>query len=69
MSHQNYAKRIMFSIGFMIGISVCLSVPALAFITVDRYISDCNSILDLNALSLCGFTACGCPTVAIFYQR
>ena len=50
MSGQNYTKRIMFSIGSMIGMSVCLSVPALAFITVDRYHSDCNSILDMNVL-------------------
>ena len=50
MSRQNYTKRIMFSIGFMIGISVCLSAPALAFITVDRQDPDFNSILDMNVL-------------------
>ncbi|RKU19590.1 hypothetical protein C6500_10495 [Candidatus Poribacteria bacterium] len=50
MSHQNYAKRIRFSIGFMIGISVCLSAPALAFITVDRQAPDFNNILDMNVL-------------------
>lgn len=50
MSHQNYTKRLMFSIGFIIGISVYFSTPALAFITVDRYRSDYNSILDVNVL-------------------
>ena len=50
MSHQNYTKRIRLSIGFMIGISVCLSAPAMAFITTDWQSPDFNSILDMNVL-------------------
>jgi len=63
MSHQNYTKRIRFSIGFLIGISVCLSAPALAFIPIDKQLpdhydkfkvdwqySDHHNILDWNVL-------------------
>ncbi len=50
MYRQNYTKRIRHAISFIIGISVCLSAPAMAFVTVDRYVPDCNNILDLNVL-------------------
>ena len=50
MSRQNYTKRIRFSIGFIIGMSVCMSAPALAFITCARHHPDFNSILDMNVL-------------------
>ena len=50
MYHQNYAKRIRHAISFIIGISVCVSAPAMAFITGDQQNPDVNNILDLNVL-------------------
>ena len=50
MYRQNYAKRIRQAIRLIIAVSVCISAPAAAFIPIDRYVPDCNTILDVNVL-------------------